>query len=173
MNYIILFTLVFLSTTSLIAADKNWQLILANGDTISEVYLQDLLDDLLICSNANLEFVYLISVDSIVEARTKEKSQGSRGAILGVLVKVTTVALFGWGVYKIPKPESIEGPGYGIDLGSACSSVVARIFGTITGLFIGGSIDYSYGDYEVYDLVQLSYEDKARFIQSQLKWWNS
>lgn len=167
MNFKILFILLFLSTTSLIAKEKNWQIVLANGDTISEVSMQDIQGNFLICSNTHPEFVYLIPVDSITELQNKKKSEVKKFTLIGVLIGGATGALIGWHTYKELAPTG--GMTFSWHLEPGSRAAVGGVLGAFTGLIIGRLIGVLGERNEVYDLSQSSYDVKAKFIQAQLK----
>lgn len=162
MNFKILLILLFLSTTSLIAKERNWQLVLDNGDTISDVYMQILLDSLLICSNANSDIINEIAINSIIEMKTKSKeSKEAEGAGLGLLIGGAIGAGLGYMTYD-PVPGQIN---LGPRANALVGGIVGGLFGMVTGSLIGSNVS----GVDVYDLSQFSYEEKVKFIQAQLK----
>lgn len=155
----------FMFASAVLARENNWQLTLANGDTISSVLLQRLQGDSLAISFAISDTTLMkwISVESIVELRKVKKSKFWKGAGIGFVAGAAVGALIGRASYEEPEPT----PGdWNLDFGPGFNTSVGGILGAPVGFLLGGIIGSSAGKDEIYDFTQMKYKQKLDLISS-------
>ena len=159
-------TIFFLSISLLPAQDYNWNISLANGDTVSNGSLLNLSgDSLLITSIAEMKW---ISINSIISMTQIRKSKLADGLVLGLVAGGATGAAIGYASYEKPKNTSSESFSITIDLGPAPYVIGGGLIGGVVGMIVGATIGDSAGGIDVYDLSQVTYEEKVKIIESNL-----
>ena len=165
MKIVIMITMLFLTTNSLLAQENIWYLTLSNGDTISSISLQSLVGDSLVISH--LGETNWIPVESIVEMRKVGKSKFRKGIGIGFVAGAAIGALIGLATYGKPSSDgSFFEEGSTIDLGPGVNALAGGIIGGLAGFVVGGIIGSSYsGKDEIYDLSQKKHEQKLEMIR--------
>ena len=159
-------TIFFLSLSLLPAQDYNWNISLANGDTVSNVSPLNLSgDSLLISSITEMKW---ISVTSIIEMTKLKKSKLAEGMGLGFLAGGAIGAAIGYASYEKPKQSSSGSFSINIDFGPAPYVLGGGLIGGIVGIVVGATIGDSAGGKEVYYLSQYTYDEKVKWIRSNL-----
>jgi len=152
---------IFLSASSLLAQDNIWNLTLTNGETITGVTLQPLGTDSLVISN--MQLTKLISVDSIFELRKVKKSNLWKGAGIGFLAGAVVGALLGLMSYQNPDPKgalALFGPGESAFIGALFCAPIGFVTGAIIGNISGKD--------KIYNLSEMSHDQKLETIQMLL-----
>ncbi len=161
-------SLILFSYSLSVAQDNNWQLILASGDTISNVSLQVLEGDTVAVILSDTVHPRRILVDSIFVLRKIKESKYWKGAAIGTLTGMSAGALIGFASYSEPEPEP-EGWSIRVDFGRGGSAFFGGILGGLMGFVLGGIVGTSAGVDEIYDLSASSHNYKVYTILALLK----
>jgi hypothetical protein len=144
----ILISIFILAASSVFAKTNHWNIILAHGDTISNVSLQQLDKDSLTISGE--EFTQSVPIDSIMELRKPRKPSFLKGAGIGTLTGTIFGSLLGAATYS----DSKSSDGYfDLDFGPGLNIIGGGLAGGVVGFFVGGIIGSSDKD-KVYNLSQ-------------------
>lgn len=152
---------ILLLEASSFAQDNNWQLVLTNGDTISNISLRELEGDSVAIECSNVALTKWIQVDSIAQLRKINKSRFWRGAGIGILVGTAAGALIGLATYEEPTPSPHK---WNFDFGPEWNAMGGGIVGGLTGFALGGFIGAALGKDEVYRISQMQKMQKINTL---------
>ncbi len=148
----IIILIFMLAASSLFAKTSHWTIVLAHGDTISNVSLQQIKNDSL--TLAGEEFTKSVPIDSIMELRKPHKSSFWKGAKIGTLSGIAAGCLFGL--------ANTAGSNHRY-VGDGLIIMTGGVLGGVAGFTVGGIIGACSKD-RVYDLSQETHVQKYNII---------
>jgi hypothetical protein len=154
----IFISIFIVAASSLFAKTNHWTIVLAHGDTISNVSLQQLKNDSLIISGE--EFTKSIPIDSIMELRKPRKPSFWKGAGIGLLTGTVAGGLLGWATHSDSKSSDSQ---FDFDFGPGLNIIGGGLVGGVAGFAVGGIIG-ACGRDRVYDLSQETHVQKYNII---------
>lgn len=142
------------------AQQNNLNLILFNGDAISNFSTQKLVGDSIMISH--LGEAKLIAIESIIAIRKVAKSEFWKGAGIGFFAGAAAGLLILAATYEKPKSSD-----WNINIGPP-PEVAVGVLGGLAGFFVGGVIGTTAGEDEIYDLSHMNPERKLKKIREEL-----
>jgi len=150
----ILILLVF--SSSLFAGVKFYQVILSNGEKLSEVYIRELAGDSLSIGTGGE--IRLLAVDDIVEIFRSNKSAVARNGALGVLLGCTAGFIIGAATW-----DEIDAEGVYPNRGAR--ALTYGMAGTLAGGIIG---TITTPKYERYSFSNKTKEEKIKILEEKI-----